>query len=93
MPPPRTTRDTSAEEASEPETEQDDSDDEFEEVEDHRVLPRPGHGFSPPSPLFDPRLLQEPAESQTFSHALHGPAKMGKVTKKPSQVRGKSVKK
>lgn len=67
----------SSPEESELETDEDD----FEEIEDHRLYPRSGNGFTPSSDPADLSILDEDPESQTFSHRLHGPAKTAKHTK------------
>lgn len=67
----------SSPEESELETDEDD----FDEIEDHRLYPRPGNGFTPPSDPADLNILAEDPESQTFSHRLHGPAKQTKQAK------------
>ncbi|EFQ98232.1 hypothetical protein MGYG_01267 [Nannizzia gypsea CBS 118893] len=46
-----------------------------EEVEEHRLYPRPGNGFRLPPDSEDIDMLLEDPSSTTFSHALHGPAK------------------
>lgn len=54
----------------------DDDDGEWIYVEDHRLYPRPGNGFRlPPDSRVLDMLLEDPS-CPTFSHALHGPAKM-----------------
>ncbi|KAJ5585177.1 uncharacterized protein N7459_004977 [Penicillium hispanicum] len=67
---------------SEPETE----DDDVEEIEDHRLYPRAGNGFSPSSDPADLNILQEDSGSQTFSHGLHGPAKRARAMQAPARV-------
>ncbi|WEW55020.1 hypothetical protein PRK78_000447 [Emydomyces testavorans] len=51
-----------------------DSDDEY--IPEHRLYPRPGNGFRLPPDSVDLDMLLEDASCPTFSHALHGPAKM-----------------
>ncbi|KAK2867778.1 hypothetical protein FQN49_003482 [Arthroderma sp. PD_2] len=46
-----------------------------EEVEEHRLYPKPGNGFRLPPDSEDLDILLEDSSSTTFSHALHGPAK------------------
>lgn len=53
----------------------------FEEIEDHRLYPRSGNGFTLSSDPADLSILDEDPESQTFSHRLHGPAKAAKHAK------------
>lgn len=67
----------SSPEESELETDEDD----FDEIEDHRLYPRPGNGFSTSSEPAELNILAEDPESQTFSHRLHGPAKLAKQAK------------
>ncbi|KAF3491487.1 uncharacterized protein GIQ15_01004 [Arthroderma uncinatum] len=55
--------------------ENDDGDSDGEEVEEHRLYPRPGNGFRLPPDSEDLDILLEDPSSTTFSHALHGPAK------------------
>lgn len=67
------------------ESELETDEDEFDEIEDHRLYPRPGNGFSTSSDPAELNILAEDPESQTFSHRLHGPAKQtkqAKITKK-----------
>ncbi|KAM5473485.1 hypothetical protein MauCBS54593_002280 [Microsporum audouinii] len=45
-----------------------------EQVEEHRLYPRPGNGFRLPPDTEDLDVLLEDPSSTTFSHALHGPA-------------------
>ncbi|KAJ5084427.1 hypothetical protein NUU61_009006 [Penicillium alfredii] len=71
-----------AERAESEAAEREEEDEEYY-VEDHRVYPRAGNGFCPPSDDLD--ILREDPDCSTFSHALHGPAKRGKVTK-PTKV-------
>ncbi|KAJ5679106.1 hypothetical protein N7462_007350 [Penicillium macrosclerotiorum] len=54
---------------SEPETEGD------SEIDDHRLYPRAGNGFSASLDPADLNVLHESPESKTFSHSLHGPAR------------------
>lgn len=67
----------SSPEESELETDEDD----FDEIDDHRLYPRPGNGFSTSSDPADLNILAEDPESMTFSHRLHGPAKQVKQVK------------
>lgn len=53
----------------------DSEDDEFEDVEEHRLYPRPGNGFRLPPESEDLDMLLEDPLCPTFSHSLHGPAK------------------
>lgn len=64
----------SSPEESDLETDEDD----FDEIEDHRLYPRPGNGFATSTDPADLNILAEDPESQTFSHRLHGPAKQAK---------------
>ena len=48
---------------------------EYEEVEDHRLYPRPGNGFRLSLNANDLDIMQEDPACPTFSYALHGPAK------------------
>lgn len=50
-------------------------DDEYEDVEEHRLYPRPGNGFRLPPESEDIDMLLEDPMCPTFSHSLHGPAK------------------
>lgn len=50
-------------------------DDEYEDVEEHRLYPRPGNGFRLPPESEDLDMLLEDPLCSTFSHSLHGPAK------------------
>ncbi|EER26552.1 PHD-finger motif containing protein [Coccidioides posadasii C735 delta SOWgp] len=60
--------------ASTAHNEGDHSEDEF--VSEHRLYPKPGNGFLlPPDPVDLDMLLEDP-DCPTFSHALHGPAKL-----------------
>lgn len=72
----------SSPEESELETDEDD----FDEIEDHRLYPRSGNGFSTSTDPADLNILAEDAESQTFSHRLHGPAKQAKQTTKQTKA-------
>lgn len=46
-----------------------------EEVEEHRLYPKPGNGFRLPPDSEDIDMLLEDPSSTTFSHALHGSSK------------------
>ncbi|RMJ24748.1 PHD finger domain protein [Aspergillus sp. HF37] len=48
---------------------------EYEDVEDHRLYPLAGNGFSLPLNDNDLDILQEDPACPTFSYSLHGPAK------------------
>lgn len=61
--------------ASSPEESELETDDDDFDIEDHRLYPRAGNGFSPPSDPAALNILDEDPESNTFSHQLHGPAK------------------
>jgi hypothetical protein len=50
-------------------------DDEYEDVEEHRLYPKPGNGFRLPPESEDLDMLLEDPLCPTFSHSLHGPAK------------------
>ncbi|KAJ5477144.1 hypothetical protein N7539_007288 [Penicillium diatomitis] len=55
-------------------------------VEDHRLYPDAGNGFMPMLDSGDMKLLTESSHSQTFSHELHGPAKMAQDAGRPPPV-------
>jgi hypothetical protein len=75
-------RDTTPED-SDPDTD----DDLYEDgVEDHRLYPRPGNGFSPALDPNDLKILDESPESHTFSHSIYGPAKMAQEMNVPPRV-------
>ncbi|CEJ54444.1 hypothetical protein PMG11_00754 [Penicillium brasilianum] len=63
------------------------SDDEsFDTVEDHRMYPRTGRGFSPSRDPEDLKILDENPDSKTFSHSMHGPAKKAQEMGVPPRV-------
>ncbi|KAJ5443984.1 uncharacterized protein N7458_007856 [Penicillium daleae] len=75
-------RDTTPEDDN-PDTE----DDSFEDtVEDHRLYPRAGNGFSPALDPEDLKILNESPDSHTFSHSMYGPAKKAKELNVPPRV-------
>lgn len=60
--------------------------DDFYEIPDHRLYPRAGNGFSPPSDPAALSILDEDPESKTFSHQLHVPAKKTKNVKAAKKI-------
>ncbi|KAF3394487.1 SWM histone demethylase complex subunit phf1 [Penicillium rolfsii] len=68
---------------SDPDTE----DDFFEDaVEDHRLYPRAGNGFTPALDPENLKILDVSPESHTFSHRLYGPAKLAQEMNIPPRV-------
>ncbi|OKO93895.1 SWM histone demethylase complex subunit phf1 [Penicillium subrubescens] len=75
-------RDTTPED-SDPDTEDDLSED---AVEDHRLYPRAGNGFSPALDPENLKILDESPESHTFSHSVYDPAKSAQEMNVPPRV-------
>jgi hypothetical protein len=70
-------------EDSDPDTEDDLVED---TVEDHRLYPRAGNGFSPALDPENLKILEESPESRTFSHSVYGPAKLAQEMNVPPRV-------
>lgn len=75
-------RDTTPED-SDPDTEDDLSED---SVEDHRLYPRAGNGFSSALDPENLKILDESPESHTFSHSVYGSAKLAREMNVPPRV-------
>ncbi|KAL4896545.1 hypothetical protein BDV59DRAFT_170942 [Aspergillus ambiguus] len=66
----------------------DDSDSSEYEVEDHRLYPRAGNGFSLPTDADDLDIMREDADCRTFSYTLHRPAHLHAQDNQPLPTLG-----